>query len=165
MSNKEYRRLTRGRTRPGFAVAFGGRCSLWLGRDHLLRIDSSGYTESYRRFFLRDIQAVMMACENEDMFSAKGSLLSLLHEMSRAVAEVSGGVIYSGFNGMSEYEQDLSALGFPALMSYLAVRDFSGLYEQCQAFDKRLKEFLMEKSVGLNNFATLADLQEYLKAS
>jgi predicted nucleotidyltransferase len=120
----------------------------------------SGYPE-----LKRDIQAVMMACENEDMFSAKGSLLSLLHEMSRAVVRVSSGVAYSGFNGMSEYEQDLSALGLPTLLPYLAARDFAGLHRQCQAFDQRLKEFLFENAVELNNFATLSELQEYLKVS
>lgn len=121
---------------------------------------NSGYPE-----LKRDIQAVMMACESEDMFSAKGSLLSLLHEMSRAVAEVSRGVAYSGFNGMSEYEQDLSVLGFPSLLPYLTAGDFAGLHHQCQFFDGRLKEFLSENAVELNNFATLSELQEYLKAS
>ena len=32
--------------------------SLWLGTDHLLSIDSTGYTENYKRFYFRDIQAI-----------------------------------------------------------------------------------------------------------
>ena len=36
------------------------RSSLWLGRDHVLCVDSTGYTERYRRFYFRDIQAVVL---------------------------------------------------------------------------------------------------------
>ncbi len=39
------------------AVAIG-RSSLWLGPDHLLIIDSNGYTETYKRLYFRDIQAI-----------------------------------------------------------------------------------------------------------
>ena len=58
MAQTEYQRLTRTKSQHG--VVTSGRSSLWLGKDHLLRIDSSGYTENYRRFFLRDIQAVII---------------------------------------------------------------------------------------------------------
>jgi len=58
MSEIHYRRLTRSRARGTFAVAFQSRASLWLGPDHLLCVDSSGYAETYKRFYLRDIQAV-----------------------------------------------------------------------------------------------------------
>jgi len=57
MPEKEYQRLTRARSRSAFAVAFMSRSSLWLGKDHLLCVDSSGYTETYKRFYFRDIQA------------------------------------------------------------------------------------------------------------
>src|SRR5260370_609573 len=32
----------------------------WQGRDHLLMVASSGFTESYQRFFFRDVQAVVV---------------------------------------------------------------------------------------------------------
>jgi hypothetical protein len=36
-------------------------CSLWQGKDHLLGIDSmGGYTEDYKRFYYRDIQAIVI---------------------------------------------------------------------------------------------------------
>jgi len=57
VAEREYTRLTRGHLRTGFAVAVTSRCSLWLGHDHLLFIDSNGYTENYKRFYFRDIQA------------------------------------------------------------------------------------------------------------
>lgn len=36
------------------------RSNLWLGRDHLLCVESEGFHESYRRFYFRDIQAVTL---------------------------------------------------------------------------------------------------------
>jgi len=60
MPEKEYQRLTPARSRSEYAVAFTSRSSLWLGKDHLLCIDSSGYTETYKRFYFRDIQTVII---------------------------------------------------------------------------------------------------------
>ena len=60
MPKKEYQRLTRARPRARFAVISAGSTSLWLGKDHLLSIDSTGYTESYKRFYFRDIQAFFL---------------------------------------------------------------------------------------------------------
>jgi hypothetical protein len=61
VAKAEYTRLTRGHVRSGFAVAVTSRCSLWLAHDHLLFIDSNGYTETYKRFYFRDIQALTLA--------------------------------------------------------------------------------------------------------
>jgi hypothetical protein len=61
MAEKEYRRLTRARSRrkgPLTFVISVQRSSLWLGRDHLLNVDSSYFAEKYRRFYFRDIQAI-----------------------------------------------------------------------------------------------------------
>lgn len=33
---------------------------LWLGRDHLLNIETSGFTEDYKRFYYRDIQSLVI---------------------------------------------------------------------------------------------------------
>lgn len=60
VSEIHYQRLARARARGTFAVAFQSRASLWLGPDHLLCVDSSGYSETYKRFYFRDIQAVTM---------------------------------------------------------------------------------------------------------
>jgi len=61
VAEQEYTRLTRGHIRTGFAVAVTSRCSLWLGHDHVLFIDSNGYTETYKRFYFGDIQAFNLA--------------------------------------------------------------------------------------------------------
>jgi hypothetical protein len=58
--DKGYRRLARPRRprRRGFLTYLATRSSLWLGQDHLLNIDSTGYSEDFRRFFFRDIQSI-----------------------------------------------------------------------------------------------------------
>ena len=59
-SYKEYGRLSRSRgRRHGFlSIMVAPRSSLWIGRDHLLKIDSMRFTEEYKRFYFRDIQAI-----------------------------------------------------------------------------------------------------------
>jgi hypothetical protein len=48
----EYTRL------PGRMVGLFRRHTLWLGADHLLRVRSTRFREDYRRYYLRDIQAI-----------------------------------------------------------------------------------------------------------
>lgn len=110
----------------------------------------------------RDLQAIMQACERQDLFALKGAVFSLQHEMSRGIAQVATGFVSTGFNGLMDYEQDLTVLGFPALTPLLVAGDFAELHRQCQVFDQRLREFLAERAVKLNNFATLAELRQFL---
>lgn len=58
MPESTYQRLTRDRTPRRFSVVGVGRVSLWLGSDHLLLVDRNNYTENYKRFYFRDIQAI-----------------------------------------------------------------------------------------------------------
>lgn len=55
---KAYRRL------PGRARRLMGSTTLWMGRDHLLLVEGRGYTETYRRFYYRDIQFVLTRRSN-----------------------------------------------------------------------------------------------------
>lgn len=56
---KEYQRLPGwGTRRRGLFAA--GRCRIWLGRDHLLCSDYAWYKEDYKRFYFRDIQAIII---------------------------------------------------------------------------------------------------------
>lgn len=57
MADKEYIQIARPRRRSGFLAATATRSSLWLGKDHLLCVETNGYTETYKRFYFRDIQA------------------------------------------------------------------------------------------------------------
>jgi hypothetical protein len=58
MAQKKYQRLTRLRARSQFAVVYRTRSALWLGDDHLLLLETSGFTENYKRFYFRDIQTI-----------------------------------------------------------------------------------------------------------
>jgi hypothetical protein len=60
MTEPRYTRLTRSRARTAFGIISTARSSLWLGDDHVLLIDTSGFTESYKRFYFRDIQAFVL---------------------------------------------------------------------------------------------------------
>jgi hypothetical protein len=52
-SEIRYKPLTRFRVRTGLS-------SLWLGPDHILSVNSNGYIENYKRFYFRDIQAIII---------------------------------------------------------------------------------------------------------
>jgi uncharacterized integral membrane protein len=58
MAELKYQRLTRLRARSQFAVIYQSRSGLWLGDDHVLLVEATGYTENYKRFYFRDIQAI-----------------------------------------------------------------------------------------------------------
>ncbi|MCB0024282.1 MAG: hypothetical protein KDD91_14710 [Caldilinea sp.] len=113
----------------------------------------------------RDLQAIMLACEQADLYAAKGAVLSLLHEMSRGIAQVATGIEVTRFNALADYEQQLMVLGFPALLAPLVAGDFHALERQCHHFDRRLQAFLQENGVGLNDFATLEELKLFLRPS
>jgi hypothetical protein len=51
---KTYRRL------PGVKRTFIGRRTYWLGPDHILSVNMRGYIEEYKRFYYRDIQALII---------------------------------------------------------------------------------------------------------
>jgi hypothetical protein len=52
-NHPSYRRL------PGKRRTLGRRFTLWLGEDHLLSVESTGYSEDYTRFYLADIRGVL----------------------------------------------------------------------------------------------------------
>ena len=59
MAETQYRRLTRPRRCKGtVSVVTYSRSGLWLGNDHLLVVVSNGYSETYKRFYFQDIQAI-----------------------------------------------------------------------------------------------------------
>ncbi len=54
MATRPYKRL------PGRSSGILNSTTLWQGDDHLLFVQTIGVTESYRRFFYRDIQAFVV---------------------------------------------------------------------------------------------------------
>jgi hypothetical protein len=52
---EKYRRL------PGRKRGLGTGASMWMGSDHILLVRSAWFREEYKRFYLRDIQAIVVA--------------------------------------------------------------------------------------------------------
>lgn len=60
MTAPRYKRLPgRGPRRRGFITGSFSRCSLYLGDEHILGVDSNGFSEDYKRFYFSDIQAII----------------------------------------------------------------------------------------------------------
>jgi hypothetical protein len=58
MPDSRYTRLTR-RKRRSTKIAFSApRSALLLGQDHILKVESTMFSEDYKRFFFRDIQSI-----------------------------------------------------------------------------------------------------------
>ena len=62
MAKHEYTRLTFGRRsrKNGFFAMPGMRSALWMGTDHILLVRTSLGSEEYRRFYFKDIQAIIV---------------------------------------------------------------------------------------------------------
>lgn len=64
-TEREYQRLPgRGIRRGGFLQITATSSRLWLGRDHLLLVDTNGFVETYKRFYFRDIAAITLTRTN-----------------------------------------------------------------------------------------------------
>ena len=132
MAERDYQRLTRSRTRrTGMLAAFATRSSLWLGKDHLLCADSTGYSETYRRFYFRDIQVITLVATKRRAFwnwtfgaltvLILGSLVFYLLAATMPGATIQTGVVLLGVGGGSFYALALlvnNLLG-PACKSFI----------------------------------------------
>jgi UPF0716 family protein affecting phage T7 exclusion len=59
-AKKKYTRLPgRGPRRGGFIAVFPSKCSLYLSDDHILAVDSNGFSEDYKRFYFSDIEGII----------------------------------------------------------------------------------------------------------
>lgn len=63
--NNQYRRLPgKGLVSETFFTVVGTKSRLYIGNDHLLRVNSNGWTEKYRRFYFSDIQGIVVSMNN-----------------------------------------------------------------------------------------------------
>lgn len=92
MAQKEYIQIAPTRQRRRFSFVSSSRSSLWLGKDHLLLVDTEGYSESYKRFYLRDIQAIILRRTNRRLVLAMitGLIASLLGLAAIAIDDIAG---------------------------------------------------------------------------
>jgi hypothetical protein len=91
-NNPDFRRLKQG------GLGFNGRTSYWLGRDHLLVIEVSNYTERYRRLFFRDLQAVTMQTTQALVWGNLGlAILTVFSILGLALALLNPGTEPAGW--------------------------------------------------------------------
>jgi len=102
MADKEYTRLTWSHARSLFSVAVTSRSSLWLGKNHVLSIDTNGYTENYKRFYFRDIQAIVIRkTENWKFIAlALGAVTFFLGLVAALVSEPGVRYVFGGLGGL-----------------------------------------------------------------
>ncbi|HWW02261.1 MAG TPA: hypothetical protein VNZ64_21345 [Candidatus Acidoferrum sp.] len=97
MAEKEYTRLTRSKSRSVFGIVSTSRSSLWLAKDHLLCIDTTGYTETYKRFHYRDIQAVII--RKTESWKVLAAILGAIAGVFALIAVFGGGPIVAWIFG------------------------------------------------------------------
>lgn len=80
----------------------GRRVKLWLGRDHLLVVESDGYREYYRRFRYEDIQAltVRKTAEGKIVSAVAGGIAAIFIAMGLAVWNPGGTTFLLIIGGM-----------------------------------------------------------------
>src|ERR1700739_1251482 len=71
-AEEKYRRL------PGRRRGVINGASLWMGSDHILLVKTAWFREEYKRFYLRDIQAIVVAPGPRFYFSMPMLLVALL---------------------------------------------------------------------------------------
>jgi len=71
-NRERYRKL------PGHRRGFLFGSSVWLGSDHLLLVKSARFREEYKRFYFRDIQAIVTASAPRFHISTRSVLIAVL---------------------------------------------------------------------------------------
>jgi hypothetical protein len=80
--------MTRYRKLPGRRRGFIKGSSVWIGDDHLLLVKSTRFREEYKRFHLRDIQAVAVARAPRFHISTRALLIGVLWVIAYRTAEL-----------------------------------------------------------------------------
>jgi predicted nucleotidyltransferase len=104
---------------------------------------------------------VKKACAREDRLDS--ALFVLYYEVMVHISRAMTGVQYTSFNCISDFERNLSELGFPDLLALFAAGDFKALERECDVFDDHLRMYLEQHAVALNMFADATQLQEHLR--
>ena len=71
-NRERYRKL------PGRRRGFIFGSSVWLGSDHLLLVKSARFREEYKRFYFRDVQAIVVANAPRFLLSTRAALIGAL---------------------------------------------------------------------------------------
>jgi hypothetical protein len=123
---------------------WSGRARLWLGDDHLLEVHSTAVTEHYRRYFLRDIRALLVTPTRFSRWWSIGSATVLLlcaaaaaalYFFGRAEAELAERIalwIFAGFFAVG------AVLGLLSLVVQLLLGPSAACYIETSAGRRQL---------------------------
>ena len=97
MAKHEYTRLTFGRRsrKNDFFAMPGMRSALWMGTDHILLVRTSLGSEEYRRFYFKDIQAIIVRSTRRQTYLNITFIVLLLIVLAIIAVTWSGGVFSS----------------------------------------------------------------------
>ena len=82
--------MTRYRRLPGVRRGFIHGSSVWLGDDHLLLVKSMRFREEYKKFYLRDIQAVAVARAPRFHISTRAAAVAVVLLLAIWIASLLG---------------------------------------------------------------------------
>jgi len=105
-ADKEYQRLPgAGTRRQGLISVWSTRSRLYVGKDHLLCVDSQLIAEDYKRFYYRDIQAIIVRLSNRRniwsaAFGGLAVLAAIIALVGLSVPEMVTVFIALGFVGL-----------------------------------------------------------------
>jgi len=90
-----YRRL------PGLGSGAFENVTLYVAADHLLQVSSSGFTETYRRFYFRDVQAILLrASAHGKIWNCVWGFLAFLPAIVAMQLSGAPAVVWWGISGI-----------------------------------------------------------------
>ncbi len=104
-----YRRL------PGRGLNWSGNARLWIADDHLLQVNSTLLAERYRRFFLKDIRAILVRPTKVRL------IWTIVHAAIILVAAASAGALVWFSIDIAQEELRVTLLVFAGMIGFVAV--------------------------------------------
>jgi len=130
-----------------------GSVTLWVGEDHLMLVELRGFTETYRRFYFKDVQSIVI--RPTDRARTWSILLGL-------VALALAGIASGAGPGWSIFWGSLAGLSFVALVVNLALGQSSDctLRTALQAVDLRPLRRLRRARGVVDRLRPLIELEQ-----
>ncbi len=107
------------------------------------------------------IEKVLSSCQQRQPVAASAAAWLLQTDVSCMLEATKAGAANTDFNLCGELTAGYRELGLPDLME-IPPEELDELAQQTQALDARLREWLREQSVDLNEFASLEDFKRSL---
>lgn len=119
------------------------------------------FQQAYPEF--KDMMGKLLsACEQQDGVGVSACAWTLQSDLSKMLDEMLHGAGHNDCNLYDEFAQAYRELGFPDLMQ-IPPEQPGAMKNQVTLLDERLRHWLCEQSVGLNEFDSMKQLERYLQ--